>query len=322
LKAGEIGEQQREEETDIGNHCVASTTSVLKDKLSSYYFVTKPNVISLLVFAAVSTVVITQGWKTSPLLLLAVGGSVWMGSAGANTLGSYFDRDIDAVMSRTKRRPIPMGYIAPKNALVYGLGLGLISVFISSAINPVSGLFMTAGIVDYVLVYSVLLKRRTWLNVILGGFSGMMPVFVGYSASFSHYFYTPPLKNWETATLIGILVFLWIPSHIWSLALKYKNDYQSADVPMLPVVFSEKNSVRAIGLTGLAIVAFTFFLWYYGGLGIVYLGFSLVFGGGMLLLVLWLIRNPSAQNAWKVFKYSSPYLTLLFIAMVLDSLLI
>jgi protoheme IX farnesyltransferase len=113
---------------------------------------------------------------------------------------------------------------------------------------------------------------------------------------------------------------LWIPSHIWSLALRYRKEYEDAALPMLPVVFGERNSVRAIALTSLAMVLFSFVLWFYGGFGFYYFVFSLVFGCGMLFLNFWLIRAPTSQNAWKVFKYSSPYLALLFIAMMIDSL--
>ncbi|MDA4111253.1 MAG: heme o synthase [Thaumarchaeota archaeon] len=290
----------------------ASTSSTLRD----YYYVTKPNVISLLVFCGAASYVASAGWHTNFLSLILVGVSVWLGSAAANTIGSYFDRDIDAIMRRTKSRPIPSGRISPNNAAVYGIGLLALSLALSYYLSPYSSLAMLVGFLDYTIVYSFALKRRSWLNIILGGFSGVMPVLVGYFAS------TNPVIPLSTAIFLGFLVFFWIPEHIWSLAIRFREDYTEAKIPMLPVVISERRSVQVIAITTIVMVLYSIIPVFYSSfhLHLIYFLVTGGLGGVMLLVNAWLLKDPSPARAWTVFKISSPYLFFVFIGIMVDVL--
>lgn len=289
-----------------------------KEKIRDYYYVTKPNVISLLVFTGAAAYVASAGWGTNFFSLFIVAASIWLGSAAANTVGSYFDRDLDSVMKRTKSRPIPSGRISPEKAVAYGFSLLAVSLVLSIFfLSWKSALAMAIGFVDYTIVYSYIMKRRTWLNILLGGFSGVMPVLVGYFA-------TPkPVISIFTAIFIGFLVFFWIPEHIWSLAVRYREDYLNAKVPMLPTIVSEKTSVRVIAITSIIMVIYSLAPLLVRGLSLhtIYTGTAIVLGGLVLALNVWLLRQPSASRAWTVFKFSSPYLFFMFIAIMADVLL-
>lgn len=290
----------------------AEKQSVLRD----YYNVTKPNVITLLVFTGAAAYVASAGWHTDVVQLILVSASIWLGSAAANTVGSYFDRDIDAVMRRTRLRPIPTGRIPAKNALEYGLTLLAASLVISYYLNPVCALAMLAGFLDYAIVYSFALKRRSWLNIILGGFSGVMPVLIGYFAA------SKPVLPLATALFMGFLVFFWIPEHIWSLAIRFRDDYTEAKVPMLPVIVSEKRAVQIIAITTIVMVVYSLIPALDSALDLhsVYLGVAGALGALMLVINVWLLKSPSADRAWTVFKISSPYLFFVFIGIVVDVL--
>jgi protoheme IX farnesyltransferase len=284
--------------------------------LRDYYYVTKPNVISLLVFTGAASFVASAGWRTGILPLILVSAAVWLGSAAANTVGSYFDRDIDAIMRRTRSRPIPTGRITPSNALVYGIGLLIASLAISYYLSPLSSLAMLVGFLDYTLVYSFTLKRRSWSNILLGGFSGVMPVLVGYFAAVN------PVIPFAAALFMGFLVFFWIPEHIWSLAIRFREDYKDARVPMLPVLLSEKRSVQVIALTTIAMVLYSILPLFYSSFSLHLIYFVTAGGLGALMLGVnvWLLRKPSPERAWTVFKISSPYLFFVFIGIMLDVL--
>jgi protoheme IX farnesyltransferase len=273
---------------------------------------------SLLVFTGAASYVIAAGRSTQFLTLILVAIAVFLGSSAANTVGSYFDRDIDAIMSRTRRRPIPLGTISPEKALTYGLLLLGASLALSGLLlSLLSAAFMLVGFLDYVAVYSYLLKRRTPLNIVLGGFSGVMPILVAYFAAKN------PVIPLTAAIFMGFLVFFWIPEHIWSLAIKYKDDYERAKIPMLPVVASERTSLFLIAGTSIAMVAFSLLPIAEPQLGFhfVYISAAAILGAVMLAFNLWLLVRPSKARAWTVFKYSSPYLFFIFSAMMADILI-
>ncbi len=289
-----------------------SNQSLVRD----YYDVTKPNVITLLVFTGAASYVAAAGWHTGILQLVLVSVSIWLGSAGANTVGSYFDRDIDAIMKRTSSRPIPTGRIPPRNAAEYGLALLAASLLISYYLNPICAVAMLAGFLDYTVVYSFALKRRSWLNIILGGFSGVMPVLIGYFAA------AKPVLPLATALFMGFLVFFWIPEHIWSLAIRFRQDYTDAKIPMLPVILSERRSVQVIAVTTIIMVIYSLIPAFVPELGLhlLYLGVTGVLGAIMLAINIWLLKYPSPSRAWTVFKISSPYLFFVFVGIVIDVL--
>jgi heme o synthase len=280
----------------------------------NYYELTKPKIWYLLVFTTFGsafTASLLFNIPIQPLTWILLIGGVAAGSAAADTLTGYNDRDIDAIMDRTRGRPIPSGRVSPKNALIFGLILTAISLVFSWFINIWTFALMAFGLLDNILVYSKWLKRKSKMNIILGGFSGGAPAMIGYVAVTTQHI--------EIGLIMAGLVFLWIPTHIWSLALHVKKDYAKAGVPMLPVVYSEKKSVRVIAWTTLIMVVFSILPFFLNQFGLIYLITACIFGAAMIALSIWLLIKPSEKASWIVFKFSSPYLTALFIAFMVDA---
>ena len=284
------------------------------NRLKNYYELTKPKIWYLLVFTAFAgalTASFLSHIILHPVTWVLIIAGVATGSAAADTLTGYNDRDIDAIMDRTKQRPIPSGRISPHNALAFGLILAAISLVLAWFINIWAFALMGFGLFDNIIVYSKWLKRTSRTNIILGGFSGAVPALIGYVAVTS--------QNIEIGLIMAGLVFLWIPTHIWSLALHAREDYRKAGVPMLPVVSGEKKSVRIIAGTTLMMVLFSL-LPFFNHFGMIYLVTASISGVVMLALSIWLLFKPSERVSWVVFKVTSPYLTTLFIAFIMDSL--
>jgi protoheme IX farnesyltransferase len=281
----------------------------------NYYELTKPKIWYLLVFTAFGaalTASLLFNISIQPLTWLLLISGVAAGSAAADTLTGYNDRDIDAIMDRTRGRPIPSGRVSPQKALIFGLILTAISLIFSWFINIWAFALMAFGLFDNIIVYSKWLKRRSQINIILGGFSGAAPAMIGYVAVTT--------QNIEIGLVMAGLVFLWIPTHIWSLALHFKRDYTKAGIPMLPIVSSEKKSVRIIALTTLMMVVFSILPFFFNQFGLIYLITAGIFGVAMIGVSIWLLTKPSEKVSWIVFKFSSPYLTALFIAFMVDAL--
>ena len=284
------------------------------NRIKNYYELTKPKIWYLLVFTAFGaalTASLLFKIEVTPLQWFLLLTGVAAGSAAADTITGYNDRDIDAIMERTKTRPIPSGRISPRNALIFGLILTTVSLVCAWLINYIALGLMAFGLFDNIIVYSKWLKRRSQANIILGGFSGAAPALIGYVAVTT--------QNIEIGLVMAALVFFWIPTHIWSLALHVKKDYTKARVPMLPVVADERTSVRVIAITTLLMVAFSVIPFFLDQFGLIYLITATVFGIVMILLSTWLMVRPSERASWIVFKFSSPYLTALFIAFILDA---
>lgn len=285
------------------------------NQVRNYYELTKPKIWYLLVFtafAAAITASLLFNVYVSPLTWILIIGGVAAGSAAADTLTSFNDRDIDSVMDRTKGRPIPSGRVSPRNALMFGLILVVISLVFAWLINIWAFALMIFGLFDNIVVYSKWLKRRSQTNIILGGFSGGAPALIGYVAVTT--------QNIEIGLVMASLVFFWIPTHIWSLALHVKKDYTKAGIPMLTVISSERKSVRIIAGTTLIMVIFSILPFFFGQFGLIYLITASIFGTVMVLLSIWLLVKPSEKASWTVFKFSSPYLAALFIAFMIDAL--
>ena len=281
----------------------------------NYYELTKPKIWYLLVFTTFGSALTASllfDISIQPLTWILLIGGVAAGSAAADTLTGYNDRDIDAIMDRTRGRPIPSGRVSPKKALIFGLILTAISLVFSWFINIWTFALMAFGLFDNILVYSKWLKRRSQMNIILGGFSGGTPAMIGYVAVTT--------QNLEIGLIMAGLVFLWIPTHIWSLALHVKKDYKKAGIPMLPVVYSEKKSVRVIAWTTLMMVIFSILPFFFNQFGLIYLITASIFGVAMIAVSIWLLIKPSEKASWIVFKFSSPYLTALFLAFIVDAL--
>jgi heme o synthase len=284
------------------------------NRVKNYYELTKPKIWYLLVFTAFGSALTASllfNIPITPLTWMLLLGGVAAGSAAADTITGYNDRDIDAIMDRTKDRPIPSGRISPRNALIFGLILTAIALLFSWLINLWVFLLMLFGLFDNIIVYSKWLKRRNQANIILGGFSGGVPALIGYV--------TVTTQNLEIGLVMAGLVFFWIPTHIWSLALHVRKDYQKAKIPMLPVVCEEKRAVRIIAGTTLIMVLFSILPFFFNQFGQIYLITATLFGSIMMGLSLWLLLKPTEKASWTVFKFSSPYLTAVFIAFMVDA---
>jgi protoheme IX farnesyltransferase len=284
--------------------------------LKNYFEVTKPPIVFLLVFTSLATMIIA--WRHTllpftPTLFIVATVAITAASAGCDTLTSYVDRDIDAIMYRTKHRPIPSGRIAPRKALAWGLFLAAVGLGLAYWINVLSFIWIALGVVDNVIVYSLFLKRRNPLNIILGGISGGLPVMFGWSAVTNGVELLP--------VLLAALVVLWIPGHIWSLAIFTKEDYKRARVPMLPVVTKLRTALRCIVSTVVLMIPFSLWIYFEGRFGWVYLAVASAFGLWVLYINLKLFLYPDNEMAYKAFKVSSPYLFALFFAMIVDSLM-
>jgi protoheme IX farnesyltransferase len=282
--------------------------------VKNYLEVTKPPIVLLLVFTSVEDILIA--WRQTflpltPLLFACAVIAITAASAGCDTLTSYLDRDIDAVMYRTRHRPIPSGRISPNNALVWGLSLSAVGLALALWINLLSFVWIGLGILDNVIVYSLLLKRRNPLNIILGGISGGLPVMFGWTAVTDGVTLLP--------ILLAALVVLWIPGHIWSLAIFTKDDYARAKVPMLPVVTDLRTALRCIVSTIVLMIPFSLWIFLEGRFGLIYLVTAIAFGLWVLYINLKLFLHPNNEMAYKAFEVSSPYLFTLFFAMIVDS---
>jgi len=283
--------------------------------VKNYVEVTKPPIVLLLVFTSFATMIVAWSQTLTPitpLLFVAAIASITAASAGCDTLTSYVDRDIDKIMHRTRARPIPSGRIAPNRALLWGLLLAAFGLMVAFWINPLSFLWIALGVLDNVVIYSLLLKRRSSLNIILGGVSGGLPVMFGWSAVTNSASLLP--------ILLAALVVLWIPGHIWSLAIFTKDDYQRARIPMLPVVTKLRTALRCIVSTIVLMIPFSLWIYFAGHFGLVYLAAALLFGAWVLFINVKLFLHPNNEMAYKAFKVSSPYLFALFCAMIIDSL--
>ncbi len=303
-----------------------------ESRVAVYYELTKPKIWYLLVFTAFGAALTASniyGIEISPATWVLMLFSVAAGSAAANTLTNYHDRDIDAIMERTKDRPLPSKRIYPaEKARNFGLVLAGISLVLAFGISFTTTLeqgmwataFIAFALINNILVYSYVLKRRSRTNIILGGLCGGAPPLIGWVA-------VSMSDLWTMGLAMAGLVFIWIPMHIWALTLHFKDDYIKVNVPMLTAVQSEKTSARVIAGSTVVMVLFSiapFFITTESGedmVGGVYLWTAIASGALMLALSIWVMVKPMEKASWTLFKFSSPYLAVLFIALMVDSAL-
>ena len=306
----------------------ASTAAILaptrrrgvRATLRAYLALTKPRIIELLLVTTVPTMFLAAGGVPDLGLVLAtlVGGTLAAGAA--NSLNCYLDRDIDQIMVRTGHRPLATASVAPREALVFGIVLSVASLTLMAVWVGGLATFLTAfAIAFYVFVYTVGLKRRTSSNIVWGGIAGCMPVLIGWAA-------VTGSLSWS-AVLLFLVVFWWTPPHFWALALRFKDDYAAAGVPMLPVVAEPRVVVRRMFGHSAAMVAASIVLWWVANLSWLYLAVAVVVGVVFLALVSGLrsrIVSGLPEEQWKpmrLFHWSITYLTLLFVMVGLDPLL-
>ena len=288
-------------------------THGVRETALAYFRLTKPRIVVLLLVTTIPAMILAEGGLPSPWLVLATvaGGAVAAG--GANALNCYFDRDIDSLMRRTRDRPLPAGQVEPENAAVFGIVLGGVGFLILEAFANLLAAFLTLGaFAFYVVVYTLLLKRTTPLNIVIGGAAGAMPPVVGWAAVTGE-IGAPAL------VLFGIIAF-WTPPHFWALSLNYSSDYERAGVPMLPVVVGPEETRRQILLHTVALVAVSLLLSATGATGVIYLSAALVLGGLFIFYALRLWRQASGRASAALFRYSIIYLALLFVAVAADGL--
>jgi len=282
------------------------------DVIKAYVELIKPRSVLLLTLTGVGGLVVAAGREMAPGTLVLLVFALLLSVSGANSISNYIDRDIDAKMERTRRRPIPTNRITAVSAMVAGLLMVALGCVAAAFIGPLPLLFTLAGAVIYLLIYSSWLKRISPWNVVLGGFAGGAPAVGGWTA------HTQAIDC--GALLLAGLVVLWIPHHIWSLALYYANDYRRIKVPMLPAVVESRPAARCIGATVILMYVFSLLLFYHSQLGTLYLAVAMVSGAVPMLYGIWLFLRPDKRKAWVLFKISSPYLGVLFMAMIIDRL--
>ena len=276
--------------------------------------ISKPRIIVLLVITAVTSMyaaskLVGPELDTLSLLHIIVAGT--LASAGSSALNHYYDRDIDPKMTRTSKRPIPSGRMSASQVLIYGLVVSCISVIYGYfALNPLSAFFIALGIFVYVIIYTAWLKRLNSSNIVIGGIAGSAAAWAGWSAATG----SMDLLGF----LIGFLVFVWTPSHFWCLAMKIKDEYAKAGVPMLPVVIGMHKTSKYILANTIILLPYSLMLYAFG-LGIVYTIIATVSGGLMLAYHYKLTKNPTSDFAWKAYKVTAPYLTIIFVAIALDA---
>jgi protoheme IX farnesyltransferase len=273
---------------------------------------TKPRVVSLLLLTAVAPMFITDR-GTPPLSLVLwvlLGGYLMAG--GANAINMWFDKDIDDKMSRTRLRPVPAGRLAPTAALAFGLGLAAFSFAILWRFaNPLSAWLALGGLLFYVLIYTVWLKRSTPQNIVIGGAAGAFPPLVGYAAVAG--------RLDLSALYLFAIIFYWTPPHFWALALLKKGEYARAGVPMLPVVRGVQETKVQMLIYTLILLPLTILPAFFGAFGTMYAVAAIVLGGRFLWYNFQLLREPGVTGtAWKMYRYSLVYLALLFVAMGVD----
>lgn len=277
---------------------------------ADYLDMAKPRVQTLLLYTTVTSMYVAGDPTIGRVALTCLGGALAAGGAGA--INHYLDRDLDALMERTADRPLPSGRVAPSSALTYGVVLGAASfALLGLAVNLLAAMLALAGLLGYVLVYTLWLKRTTPHNIVIGGAAGAMPPLVAWAAT------TGSLS--PDAVYLFAIVFLWTPPHFWALSLLMIDEYAKAGVPMLPVVRGEAETRRQIVRYAIALVAASLLPVASGLLGIAYLLLALALGTGFVGLAVRLRRRADRATALRTFLFSSLYLALLFAAMVLDA---
>jgi heme o synthase len=298
----------------------ASKTRDWRRTVSAYVALTKPRIIELLLVTTVPVMFLAERGIPSLWLILAtlVGGTLSAGAA--NTLNCYLDRDIDAVMHRTSSRPLVTGEVSPRSALRFGIALAVVSTaWLAVLVNPLSAVLAVAALLFYVLVYTMLLKRRTSQNIVWGGAAGCMPALIGWSA----------VKNdvgWP-AVILFLVIFFWTPPHYWPLSMKFRDDYAAAHVPMLPVVERSVVVARQVVVYSWMMVATSLLLVPVAPMGWVYLVGAVVSGALFVAEAHRLLRaarsgaGPAVLRPMRLFHFSITYVAILFLAVAVDPLL-
>ena len=298
---------------------VQSTTKLDKpgvgETIRTYLELAKLRIVLLLLFTTLTAMIIAADGVPSEVILLPtlIGGA--LSAAGASVINQYLDRDMDARMSRTARRPIPSGRVAPINALLFGLALVVWSTLILGVfVNWLTAALALGGAIYYVFIYTILLKRNTVLNILIGGGAGAMPVLVGWAAVTGSLTFEP--------MILFAIVFYWTPPHSWALALLVNSDYARANVPMMPVARGELVTRQQILWYSIQLLLVSLLPAFFGTLGAIYFLAAFALGLGLIRMAMLLIKQQDGAMAKRTYKYSTAYLAFLFMAMIVDKLLL
>jgi heme o synthase len=293
---------------------LAGAPPTVGQRLAGYVALTKPRIIELLLVTTVPTMVVAHRGIPRLWLIVAtvVGGTLSAG--GANAVNMYVDRDIDAVMQRTKNRPLVTGVLEPSQALVFAIALEAVAfVWLWGFVNLLSAVLALTACLFYVFVYTLWLKRTSTQNIVIGGAAGAMPVLIGWTAVRNEL----ELAPW----VLFAVMFFWTPPHFWALAIKYRDDYAAAEVPMLPSVATLRETADKILAYTVVVAALSLAFGPVAELGWLYLTAAAALGAGFLWLAVQVRRDPTTKQAMRLFGFSITYVVLLFGAMTLDVLL-
>ncbi|MEA3054620.1 MAG: heme o synthase [Actinomycetota bacterium] len=293
---------------------VALSRPSARARVGGFIALTKPRIIELLLVTTVPTMVVAQHGMPSLWLVLATVAGGTLAAGGANAINMVIDRDIDSVMHRTRNRPLVTGVVEPGEAMVFAIALEVAAfALLWATVNLLSAVLAVSATAFYVFVYTMWLKRTSTKNIVIGGAAGAVPVLVGWSA-------VTGSLGWAPVVLFAV-IFYWTPPHFWALAVKYKDDYAAADVPMLPAVASMRT-------TAVRILRYTLLLWVLtvvfapvAGMGPVYVAAAVGLGAVFTWFAVQLLRTGSTAVAMRLFSWSITYITLLFGAMAADQLL-
>lgn len=287
----------------------------LSGLINAYIALIKPRIIVLLLITTLAAMVLAaNGWPAWSLVLLTLLGGT-LAAGGANAINQYVDRDIDLLMERTRLRPLPSHQVPPRHALIFGIMLGVASFLVLAIwVNLLSAFLAMTGLLFYVVVYTLWLKRTTPQNIVIGGAAGAIPPLVGWAAV------TDSLSL--LALYLFAIVFFWTPPHFWALSLLLKDDYAAARIPMLPVISGVRETSRQIVLYSLLLAALTLMLFAGHLMGHWFLLAALVLNSILIWLAVQLARRTEAAQARRLFFFSNAYLALLFVAMIVDRLLL
>ncbi|HEY3094787.1 MAG TPA: heme o synthase [Nitrososphaera sp.] len=285
-----------------------------------YVEVSKPRIVVVLVITAVTSYLAATRFDATPsvawdvdwfkLAFLTLAGA--LASMGASALNHYYDRDIDKIMERTAKRPIPAGRLSPKSVLAYGIAVSAISVIIAwFTLNPVATGMIALGIFFYVIIYTAWLKRSNASNIVIGGFAGSAASMAGWASVTG----SMDLLGF----MVGWLVFMWTPPHFWCLAIRAREEYASVRVPMLPVLIGNQRTASYILLNTAILLPYSVAIAFFGP-GLLYTAVAAVSGSLMLAYHYKLTKNPTPEFAWKAYKVTAPYLVVVFVGLALDAL--
>jgi len=293
---------------------IRGQNSPVNETIRTYLALAKLRIVLLLVFTTVTAMFIAADGtpRADIMILTTVGGA--LAAAGASALNQFWDRDMDAKMSRTARRPIPSGQVSPQNAMLFGIGLIAWSAFILIWVNPLTMFLALFGAFYYDVIYTMILKRNTVINILIGGGAGAMPVLVGWAA-------VTGTVTFEALILFAI-VFYWTPPHSWALALLVHSDYARAEVPMMPVARGEEATRQQMLLYSIQLVLVSVMPFLFGTLGAIYLTGAVVLGIGLLYVCIRLMQVKDKAMARSTYKYTTSYLAFLFLLMIIDRVIL